>query len=343
MKISVIIPFYNSQETIEKCLDALAEQYVKPDEVILVDNRSTDNSIKIVQAFKKNHTDLNIILAEETKPGPAAARNKGLKIVTGDIITFTDSDCMPAKNWLYEIKKAFSNLKFGAVAGQIVGCKPGSIFDKFHALFTMKGFTHSQTFNEFTLVRGGFPTANLSIKKTILDQISGFCDTMKIYSEDYDLCARIYRAGFCIRYTTDAIVYHRHRNNLKGTWTQSFGYGTGHSALLKKHFERLVIIDVPRYNYISKRWALRLWLDVASADKKLFVLVLLSLVWWPLFIAVAFYLLSLYENIGQRLKQNALSAGFIEKCQLILLLIFKSAAITMGRIVGSVRNKVLCC
>jgi len=343
MKISVIIPFYNSQETIEKCLNALAEQYVKPEEIILVDNKSTDNSIKIAKAFKKDHPDLNIIIAEEHKSGPAAARNKGLKIVTGDIISFTDSDCVPAKNWLYEIIKTFSDLKVGAVAGQIVGCKPESIFDKFHALFTMKGFRHPQTFNEFTLVRGGFPTANLSVKKNILDHISGFCDTMQMYSEDYDLCARIYRAGFCIRYTTDAVVYHKHRNNLKGTWRQSFGYGTGHSALLKKHFQSLVIIDVPKYQYLSKRWTLRLWLDVASADKKIIMLVLISLFWWPFFFAIAFYLLSIYQNIGQRLKQNAFSADIIEKCQLIFLIIFKSAAITLGRIVGSVRYKVLCC
>jgi GT2 family glycosyltransferase len=166
---------------------------------------------------------------------------------------------------------------------------------------------------------------------------------MKIYSEDHDLCARIYHAGFCIRYTTDAIVYHKHRINLQGTWRQGFGYGTGHAALLKKHFQSLVIIDIPKFQYLSKRWSLRLWVDIASADKKFLAIILLSLAWWPLFFANFIYLLFLFENIGKRLKQNSLKANFIEKWQLVFLLIFKSTAISCGRIVGSFRNKVLCC
>lgn len=342
MKVSVIIPFYNSQKTIDICLNALADQYIKPCEIILIDNGSSDKSSEIVHVFKHNHPDLNIILVEEPKRGPSAARNRGLKVAVGDIVAFTDSDCAPDKNWLKEIQGAFHNAKIGAVAGRIVGHQGGSLFDKFHALFTLKGLDEDQTFSDFTLVKGGFPTANLAVRKGVLDHIGGFDESMKIYSEDYDLCARIYQAGFRIKYVSNAVVYHKHRNTLIGTWKQSFGFGTGHAVLLKKHFRQIVIIDLPRYQYLSRKWPTRIWLDLASAGKKLTVLFLLTIVWWPLVFLLFFYLIFLYRDMVSRLSQSGLKARFFERWQMISLLVFKSAAITTGRVVGSFRNKVLC-
>lgn len=342
MKVSVIIPFYNSQRTIDICLNALGDQYIKPCEIILIDNGSSDKSSEIVHVFKHNHPYLNIILVEEPKRGPSAARNRGLKVAVGDIVAFTDSDCAPDKNWLKEIQGAFHNAKIGAVAGRVVGFKPESTLDKFHTVFTMKGLPRSQIFTEFTLVRGGFPTANLAVRKGVLDHIGGFDESMKIYSEDYDLCTRIYQAGFSIQYTTNAVVCHKHRNTLKGTWKQGFGFGTGHPVLLKKHFKQMVIIDLPRYQYFSQKWPTCIWLDLASADKKVAGLILLSIIWWPLSVLLVSYLLYLFTNMGSRLRQNGLKARFLEKWQLVFLLFLKSSAVTAGRVVGSFRNKILC-
>ena len=206
----------------------------------------------------------------------------------------------------------------------------------------MKGFPEPQIFTEFTLLRGGFPTANLSVKKDLLDSIKGFDETLKIYSEDYDLCARIYKAGFSIRYEPDAVVYHKHRNTLKGTWKQSFGFGTGHAVLLKKHFNKLLMIDFPKYQYISKRWPIRAWLDLTGADKKLLGFFILFLIWLPAGCLIPAYLLYLFFVMHKHLKLNHLSARFIEKWQMIFLLIFKSTALTTGRIIGSIQNRVFC-
>lgn len=342
MKISVVIPFRDSQETIHTCLSALLEQSFRPHEVVLVDNGSSDKSAEIVHIFQKTHPHMNVVRMEELKPGPSAARNKGFRMVTGDIIAFTDSDCVPGKNWLEEINHAFSGVEFGAVAGRVAGYGSESTLDKFHSLFTMKGFTQDQTFEEFTLLRGGFPTANLAVRKDVLDSIEGFDESMKIYSEDYDLCARIYQAGFAIKYIRDAVVYHNHRNSLEGTWRQSFGFGTGHPVLLKKHFTHIAIIELPKFSFLTKKVPCRLWLDLAAPDKKLFGLILLSFFWWPFSALMLFYFLFLYFKMGPRLLHNGLKADFIEKWQLVFLLFFKSLAMSTGRLLGSFRHRVLC-
>ncbi len=341
MKISVVIPFYNAGRTLDLCLNALAAQSLPPLEVIMVDNNSKDGSGEIAKQFAMKHSD-TFHYFFESRQGPSFARNCGAERAKGDIVAFTDADCISDRHWLSNLSDGFKEPRIGAVAGRVVAFGTASIFDKFHAMFTMRGSSERRRFKEFTLLRGGFPTANLGVRREVFNRIEGFDESMKIYSEDYDLCARVYEAGFAIEYIPEALIFHKHRNTLEGTWRQSFGFGTGHAVLLEKHFKRLVIIDLPKYQYISKNRPIRVWLNLTSADKKLLVLLLLSIAFWPLSGLLAFYLLFLYGNMAFRLRQSDLKAGFIEKWQLVFLLLCKSAAMTMGRIVGSFRNKVCC-
>jgi GT2 family glycosyltransferase len=340
-KISIIVPFYNAEETLSFCLDALLSQSYLPFEIFLVDNNSMDGSSSIAKRFANDNSSLITYLLEPQQ-GPSFARNSGARLASGDIIAFTDADCVPDREWLRIVRESFNDENIGAVAGRVEGFKPESLLDKFHSMLTLRGLSNSHTYSEFTLVRGGFPTANLAVRKDVFDAIGGFDESMKIYSEDYDLCARIYNSGYRINYTTDAVVYHKHRNSLVGTWRQSFGFGTGHAALLKKHFKNIAIIDLPNYHFISHKWSVRLWLNLVSADKKLLVLLLLSVGFRPLVTILFIYLLFLYWDMKSRLVRNGLNAGFIQRWQLVFLLFFKSLAISVGRIVGSLRHKVLC-
>ena len=119
MKISVVIPMFNASRTISTCLEALFHQEVLPFEVIVVDNNSTDDSREIVQNSRQSLKPLNIILCEETKKGPSAARNKGASLACGEIIAFTDSDCVPDQCWIKGIETAFSRDKGLDVIGGV--------------------------------------------------------------------------------------------------------------------------------------------------------------------------------------------------------------------------------
>lgn len=89
-KVSIIIPIYNAQEKLEKCLNSILNQTYQNLEIILVNNNSTDNSTNICKKYKK--LDNRIIYTEESKIGCAAARNKGIKLATGTYTTFVDAD-----------------------------------------------------------------------------------------------------------------------------------------------------------------------------------------------------------------------------------------------------------
>ena len=90
-KISVIIPVYNTEKYIEKCLESLAKQTMQDFEVIVVNDGSTDNSEKVIKDYKKN-SNLDIKYLEKENGGLASARNYGVEYASGKYISFLDSD-----------------------------------------------------------------------------------------------------------------------------------------------------------------------------------------------------------------------------------------------------------
>lgn len=93
MRVSVVIPIYNVQAYVERCLESVCLQDFRDLEVILVDDCSTDDSMVLVRAFVAAHPDLPCrIVSHEHNRGLSAARNTGLSVATGDYVYFLDSD-----------------------------------------------------------------------------------------------------------------------------------------------------------------------------------------------------------------------------------------------------------
>jgi glycosyltransferase involved in cell wall biosynthesis len=103
MKFSIIIPAYNAETTIENCIQALLSQSVERNlyEIIVVDDGSKDRTAEIIHTFPVNYHF-------QENQGPAAARNKGAQLSKGEIILFTDSDCVPDRFWLERMAAPFS-------------------------------------------------------------------------------------------------------------------------------------------------------------------------------------------------------------------------------------------
>lgn len=90
-KVSVIIPVYNAQEYLERCLDSVCGQSLQEIEIICVDDCSSDSSLEILQKYAKNYKNL-IILHLEKNGGESAARNAGLALAKGEYLAFVDND-----------------------------------------------------------------------------------------------------------------------------------------------------------------------------------------------------------------------------------------------------------
>lgn len=102
-KVSIIIPVYNGEKTLQQCLSSVLNQTYKNYEVIVVDNNSTDKTRDIIEELQAENEKLIYIF--ESYRGRASARNAGIKKADGEIIAITDSDCIVPKNWIEELVK----------------------------------------------------------------------------------------------------------------------------------------------------------------------------------------------------------------------------------------------
>ena len=101
-KISVIVPVYNAEKFIDKCIESVINQTYKEIELILVNDGSKDNSLKILQKYEKQYPKM-IKVFNQTNKGVGAARNLGIKHVTGKYIFFLDSDDWIESDYLFKL------------------------------------------------------------------------------------------------------------------------------------------------------------------------------------------------------------------------------------------------
>lgn len=202
--VSIIIPTYNDWDILKKCIHALENQTFPKDkiEVIIVNNNPGGQ-------VPANFTlPANFKLITEARPGSYVARNTALKIAKGDIIGFTDSDCIPDKNWIKgAVDFLRENKKFSRVAGKV------DILQKSKKPTVIEKYNQIYSFPQKWLVNhgGGSVTANLFTYKYVFDKVGGFDDkVMSMGDKFWGIKAQ--KAGFPIAYVEHVIVHHPPRN-----------------------------------------------------------------------------------------------------------------------------------
>ena len=103
MKLSVIVPMYNSEKTIERCLQSIVDQTYKNLEIVLVNDGSIDKSLEICKNWENK--DDRIIVVSQDNRGVSSARNNGIKHSSGELLTFVDSDDYFIKRSLFGSNK----------------------------------------------------------------------------------------------------------------------------------------------------------------------------------------------------------------------------------------------
>ena len=254
--VSVIVPVYNNLEFLETCLHALQNQtYPKESyEVIVVDNASEEKIENVTIQFPQ------VTLAHESKPGSYAARNKGIALAKGEVIAFTDSDCIPAEDWIEKgLESLFKTPNVGLVGGKIelifkTSDKPTAI--EFYD-FINNHLNQAQHVSQSHFAA----TANVFTLASILEKVGVFNSELKSLG-DMEWGRRVYSQGYQLVYSEEVCVRHPARSSLKELYkrtTRVAGgfYGLdlcdrtkGEQELAKEIFKRLK----PPVKYL--RWRL---------------------------------------------------------------------------------------
>lgn len=201
MKVSVVIPAYNEEKYIEKCLKSIVEQEEMPNEIIIVDNNSTDKTIAISQKYP-------VKIIYEKKQGIIPARNAGFNAATNEIIARTDADSTVSPNWIKEIKTTFKKHEIDALTGPaIITGIP------FNTIIYIKAY-----FKILKKIQGHHTMIgpNFAITKNIWNKVKDkICQDDKKVHEDIDLAININNCNGKIFYNPNLIVKISGRRILK--------------------------------------------------------------------------------------------------------------------------------
>ncbi|MCP3903981.1 MAG: glycosyltransferase [Planctomycetes bacterium] len=239
--ISVMVPTCNRSAMTRRCLDALAKQTHPNVEIVVVDDASTDDTPAMIDAFRAEHPDLNLlVLRNDENLGANASRNLGVQATSGDFVAFLDSDCIAEPGWLEQLLRGFDDERVGAVTGLVLDPPPRNVYD-----LTFRG-THrvAKRGPARRLVAG-----NLCVRRTPLlaatwDEhaerpprlddgrpdvtFSGACD-------EEGLGVALRAAGWTLLARPEAVVLHEHHYDRRSFFRQAYHGGRAAAEFVHRY------------------------------------------------------------------------------------------------------------
>lgn len=234
--ISILIPTYNNAETLKECLKSIQNQTKKPDEIIIIDGHSKDETIKIAEEF-------GCKILFENGGSRAAACNVGIPQAQGEIIIFTDSDCIAKEDWIETLVEAFSEEHEGivvATTGPNIEYPNESTFGKavsavYQSFIGGSWSEQSQSiFNKKKRYVSSAAGCNVAYRKEYLEEVMPFNESL-ITAEDTDINFRLTQKGYLLFFTPDAAVFHQRPQNFKALRNKSKKYAKGKVQFFRAH------------------------------------------------------------------------------------------------------------
>jgi O-antigen biosynthesis protein len=247
-RVSVVVCAYNAERTIGPCLASLETLNYPDYEVIVVNDGSRDGTLEIAEGY-----GFCRIISQRNK-GLSIARNVGADAATGEIVAYTDSDCVADPDWLSYLvaKMRASNLTAcggpnfpppeDALVPAVVAVAPG-------------GPTHVLISDEVAEHIAG---CNMAFDRAALMSLGGFDPIYRAAGDDVDICWRFQDAGYVIGFSPAAVVWHFRRNTVSAYCNQQRGYGKAEALVYAKHPFRFNLFG-------QAKWLGRIYGDLSAS------------------------------------------------------------------------------
>ncbi len=240
--VSVVIPARNSEKILGQCIKSLKNlNYPKEKyEIIIADSNSTDNTFEVAK-------NLGAIAVHNTGGTVCSGRNIGFKTARGEIVAFSDSDCVMDRDWIKNSIKYFEDEKIAAVGGPNLtpaeegafGKAVGFVFNQ--ALFTA-GSVYARILKKTKEVKS-LPGCNIIFRRKALEKVLPLDESI-IEAEDYVMNQKIRALGYKLMYTPDTIVWHHRRPIPKKFFMQMYRYAIGRLRLGKKDIKMINLTHI---------------------------------------------------------------------------------------------------
>ncbi|UUX51879.1 glycosyltransferase [Nisaea acidiphila] len=233
LTVSVYIPCFNAERTIGACIASLISQQRKPDEIILVDDGSTDRSVEIATRYP----GVKLVKFPGNK-GLATARNAGVRFSKGELIASIDSDCAADPRWLrILVEEMERDPDLCGVAGGVQETELGTIADRWRTYHMAQHYGQNRVDNPRFLYG-----ANTLFRRHVLVRAGSYPAYLRTNAEDFQICKQIYKnvPNAKLRYIPSAYVNHLRRDTLRSLANTYWKYQT------YLHWRRAVTYGTPR-------------------------------------------------------------------------------------------------
>jgi GT2 family glycosyltransferase len=206
-QISVVVTNWNGKEILEKSLPIILENSKEAQEVIVVDDYSTDTSLAYLKQMQKKHKNLILVCQTENK-GFANTSNLGVKVSKGEFVVLLNSDIHPHPNYIKSSMHHFSDPKVFGVGFAEIGN------ENYPRIYWSEGYLqYEPVFSKQSHITAWLSGGSSIIRKKYFELLNGFDEVYHpFYSEDLDLGYRAWKSGYRLIWEPTALVEHKHES-----------------------------------------------------------------------------------------------------------------------------------
>ncbi len=264
LKVTVVIPCYNGEKFIKDAIEHLLNQTRPADQLIVVDDGSTDNSPAIIDSFQEI-----TVIRHDRNLGLPTGRNNAWKNAVGDIVIFVDVDAYAEPDFVENILRSYVDSDVAGVggAGYEIHGKPMANYWRQQFLSQNYG---PEPRDDIKFLFG----IGISFRKEVLEEMGGFDPAFHTNGEDVEICLRIKKSGKRFLYAPGAKLYHHRDDTLKSLSAMIYRWWFwGHMAHKKN--------AVPYFReHVKETWQMMRWIMKQSIKKRNVSLILINLIFF---------------------------------------------------------------
>ena len=240
--ISLYVCAYNVERTIEEVIIGILNLDSKPNEIIIVNDGSTDSTLEILNKYKNNINILNLT----KNMGIGHGRNIAIKNSKNNIVATLDSDVVPEKTWLLNIYNSMIKHNSQLCGGLLIEkYLKNNRYNYWRDIHIMHKFSEKKIPDVQSFITG----SNMILNKNAWNKVNGYDEQFLTNGEDVHFCIKLRNNGFKISYDNDACCYHLQNDNLETLLNRCWRYYINGTGLKQPSYKRLILRSIKHLKY----------------------------------------------------------------------------------------------
>ena len=243
--VTIYIPTYNAEKTISFSIEALLKQTLVPNQIIVINDCSTDDTLKNIILYK----DKIEIINNKINKGLGYCRNLGIKLAKNKLVASIDSDVVPEKNWLENLYNSLVRNNSIYCGGKLIEKNTNNnIYNKWRSSHLVQNWGDKQIKNP-PFIFG----CNNILNKEIIKELGGYDDNLKTNGEDVEFSKKISEKKLSTFYDNTAVCYHIQNDNLSSLSQRYWRHRTYGYKIKKFSFYKFIKITVKELKMLLNR------------------------------------------------------------------------------------------